>query len=1057
MDPTARKFCFAVLLALSAGTPALAQLGDELPGAAYFLAKEAFYSGDYQDAERALRRETQRGVRSGHTRWIDAICHHAMLGEVLYHEGRHAEALANFDQACQMLLVYPNWLLQVKFQQPPRPDSNRARRIAPWGQSERNFVPGQFAETEQVLVGEFGSAERALQRGGVVSQPMYWRVNVFEVVRCSALAIRRRSEILGPLAAHDPLSKELSAKLAGGNLAPLNHWSGAWIDLLRGAAQAGVGKFKEADTLLERSLIIEGRYDHPLTCVAFLEQGRIAMKNGDSRRAATLLAEAGFSAYYFEDLDVLTESVQLGWLNHIASNSPGVYPPLEPVAAWAQLNRLQHITVKLRLALAESLLWQGQLDAASAALEDVSRRLGPMRNSLSSVHLLYVQAAAQLMRGKIGPGNELLLRALTAQANVSPRNFQIGRTNEMYDKRMISPRVAVDVYPLLLGEPPPLDWVLQPADTMAVLSTPHGASFDRWFMAAMERKEPALALEVGEKAKRRKFLSAQPLGGRILSLRTLLESPEGALSRDALMQRQQIQALFPAYRTLEEAGRKTQEQLRSGPVFAEGNDVNALALLYENGEENAAQRELLLSQIAVRRMSASTEFPPLRSTDELKKSVGEGEALVIFHSVGGNLFGFLISTKDTVLWPVRDPRRLRADISELLQAMGNYGPTKQLSLTELESNKWRDISAKVFAGIFADARLDLAKTTSLIIVPDDVLWYLPFEALVPDASKPDAVLADSMLVRYGPTASLAISNLMPLRRVQHTGIVATQRGSDKDAMPTDEMLDELTTMVTGPVRVPAPLPYPSRLVQPLLDVLINFDDIELKGDAADSLLPAARGKGKNADGADSWTGLPYGAPERVIASGFSTASEQGLKGISRRGAARGPRPGDEIFQTLCSLMSDGTRTILISRWRTNGRTNFELMREFAREVVNRPANEAWQRACLLARETPLEPAREPRLKKSNDTGEPPTADHPIFWSGYLLVDNSPSPAQMAEEAEAEPVDETAGEPAAPAEGAKQPVPPPGGKDAKAEQPPPADGDAPAKSDEPALPPPADDK
>ena len=56
-----------------------------------------------------------------------------------------------------------------------------------------------------------------------------------------------------------------------------------------------------------------------------------------------------------------------------------------------------------------------------------------------------------------------------------------------------------------------------------------------------------------------------------------------------------------------------------------------------------------------------------------------------------------------------------------------------------------------------------------------------------------------------------------------------------------------------------------------------------------------------------------------------------------------------------------------------------------------PAADAWQRACLLAREAPLDASREPRLKKSDETVELPTAEHPFFWAGYLLVDTGPRP------------------------------------------------------------------
>ena len=76
------------------------------------------------------------------------------------------------------------------------------------------------------------------------------------------------------------------------------------------------------------------------------------------------------------------------------------------------------------------------------------------------------------------------------------------------------------------------------------------------------------------------------------------------------------------------------------------------------------------------------------------------------------------------------------------------------------------------------------------------------------------------------------------------------------------------------------------------------------------------------------------------------------------------------------------RTILLTRWRTGGRTNFDLVREFASELPNAPAAEAWQRACLLAREAPLEASREPRLKRSDETGE---CRRPIIHSSGLAT------------------------------------------------------------------------
>jgi hypothetical protein len=393
----------------------------------------------------------------------------------------------------------------------------------------------------------------------------------------------------------------------------------------------------------------------------------------------------------------------------------------------------------------------------------------------------------------------------------------------------------------------------------------------------------------------------------------------------------------------------------------------------------------------------------------------------------------LVAKSNVNVWQLPDARRLRAGITNFLHAIGNYGPNRDLSVAELKSDAWRAVAQETFDGIFKDSRLDVAQTTSLTIVPDHVLWYLPFEALIPKGGKGDKTLADRFPIRYGPTAALAMSKGRPLRRSQHTGIVSGEMKFAGEAVEREKLLQELAGAVPGPLVLPETMPQPARLMSPLLDGLIALDDVssEVIGDAS-SLLPRSRSASK--EKGNSWNGLPYGGPERIAITGYKTEL-QGPKSprreTGRASAGRRPSaaPGDEVFQSLCNLMAGGARTVLLSRWRTSGRTNFDLVREYFKESAETPAAEAWQRAGLLARENPIDQTHEPRLKRSEDTGETPTADHPFFWAGYLVVDTSPRPEkpEVVEPAKAEPPKTESPKSAAPKNDAaeEKSLPPPG--------------------------------
>src|SRR5690606_7058573 len=119
-----------------------------------------------------------------------------------------------------------------------RPATAGQLKQCPWGRSTR---VARIAEIPQMQLSQGRLNNLAVvQQGGVVEPPRLVPINAAEIVRCTALAIRRRTELLGPAGPHDALNTELVTALSQRPVAP-NDWKNAWVDILLALAYSSVG------------------------------------------------------------------------------------------------------------------------------------------------------------------------------------------------------------------------------------------------------------------------------------------------------------------------------------------------------------------------------------------------------------------------------------------------------------------------------------------------------------------------------------------------------------------------------------------------------------------------------------------------------------------------------------------------------------------------------------------------------------------------------------------------------------------------------------------------
>ena len=958
--------------------------GKSAPVDMYWLTMPSFYDGDFRTAARGFRDAARSGIASTEGRWIDSICYYTMLGECYYQMGDLGNALDQYNAALELYLAHRDWMLRVEF--PPGLDpASQVRNTITWGKTSRTAVVGAVAERYQSLQGRLDN-DKVIEKGGVIAPPQYYAVYVSEIIRCTATAIRRRTEIMGPTSEHNLLTAQLVDALAR-RPGPPNHWSQCWVELELGLAYASAGKHAQAISELQKSVLAAGTYDHPLTGMALLELGKLAFEEEKYDVAANFFLEATYTASLFNQYDIMEEAFRHGALTHQVSGQGGAYSPLVAAAAWAKAKKLRRLSVSLLTDLSENLLEMGDLQGATQAINQAKSNTGrsDLMAGVAGSRINYQMARIGMDSGNLTAGTAALSAALGFQSKASKRLFQIAVVDRLATAGSVTERIADNLYGIVLREPTSRDWVVDPLDTMTVVTTPLPMPYEHWFELALLRKEQEKALEISDRIRRRRFYASMPLGGRVLALRWLMEAPAEALDDTARLQRQDLLVRFPKFAEASQQVRAIQAELDALPALpTENEDVKKQeALLEQLGKLSTAQ-ELMLQQIALRRIPSEFVFPPLRSFRDIQKDLPEGRLVIVYFQTTRNVHAFAFTTKQYAYFTVEAPNKVRADVIDMLKKMGHLDRNQPIDAKDLQSDAWKTPAAKLVKQLTNSAKAEeWAGYKELIVVPDGVLWYLPFEALQIPAEEGTESLITRMSVRYVPTMSLVLPDARSHKTSMRTALVTGKLLPRDNIEVAQEAASQLADVIRDSFVAPDTLPAASSLYASRFDRLVLLTDVDEPEKGPFAWSPMQIDRGRPGSSLAEWMMLPWSAPEQVIIPGFHTAAETGL----RKGGN-----GEEVFLAVCGMMSSGSRTMLLSRWRVGGQSTINLLREFIQELPHESADQAWRRSVAINREALLDPMTEGRVKTSPNVDGMKT-DHPFFWAGYMLVDTGSKPLE----------------------------------------------------------------
>lgn len=981
------------LCGMASSTHAQGAGNQPIPRQSYYLVFGQIYEGEFREAQANLRSLSRGAIQIVGGRFLDSVCYWTMLGESYYRLGEYSLAMEQFDAALDLYLNLQGWTTRTQIP-PIAEDQGAARRSnVPWAPNDPSARYGAFNRRFLVRLGKTPAEnDDALRRGGVIDPERLRSVDIAEAMRCVALACYRRYQINGPIGQLNPVTRTIATQMVGNGGSDV---IGAWTGIPKALTLLSQGEINRAETILRSSLLIGG-VNHPLTPLAYMGLGQIAIQKNQVDAAQELFIRASVVAAAFEQYDMVGESLRLASLMHSSKRTMLPYPPLLQAIEWAKRENRETLNAMLLTTAARLSAEGGDAQNAIAFLQRAKSEMArnDIRRSRTFTNWLYAAAMAAFVDGERKVGFARFEEFLKSAQNTSFWLYQIAAADNAVKEGVVTARESEVLYDLLLEEPAPADWTFRPEETMAFLATPHYAPMERWFEVALSRKAEEKAIGIAELVRRQRFFSVLPMGGRLLALRWVLNAPIEALGVKARKQKIDLLNRYPEYKALSDEAEAIRNQLALLPIAPEkeaAEFVQQRDLLSALGKI-VGQQERTLRAIALLPDPCELAFPLPLTVPQIQLELKPGQVIVTFLQVGQNYYVMKLSNERYTIESQFSARVFNQQLRKLLNAISVGEKSAVYSPATFQNEDWRPIARELSEMIFAQTQPQaIDQLEEMVFVPDGKAWYLPMELLQVGAATESVNLNERVRVRYAPLAALGVPDQRQARRFQRSAIVASRNFLRDDKERIAAGLEDVQAALPKIETIDKTTQGPSALIAANLDQLVVWELSSEKVKDPVAFSPLQMDAGRSGGDLRSWMMLPWHGVDQLILSGVASGAE------GSRNA-----DGSELFLTTTGLMASGARTILISRWRVGGQSCLDLTRELLLDLGKEPASKAWARSLDLFTDSELDHSAEPRIQDKL-IDQPIKASHPFFWAGYMLIDSGSEP--VVDEVEAEAADE----------------------------------------------------
>lgn len=944
----------------------------------YYTANDFFADGQTTQASRVYEAALTQSRTMNDQAGIDSIPPMVKLGECFWEQCDIGLALGQYDAALQITLMHSQrWITLLKSAGSIRPDS-RIREV-PWAGAVRTTQMGSYSEVWPIAL---GSTEMLLESAaGQGATGKLVAIDALEILRCQAIALRRRYLLLGPLTKHNPLTDPLLKAFSMNAAVPSEPIQVA-MNICRALAAIGTGERVQSEKLLIQNLTLANGLDHPLTAVALLALADLAIDSNSIQVAENRAMEASIVAGRAGQLEHLAEAVEyLSEAGFADGHDVAIAKTLQTISQWSGLkNRLVSIRCQVEMARLSALM--GATEIATKQCQVANSMLLPKQVVLPRAVsvVCYAEAKIALLEGRNVDGITKLSDSrafMRGEKNGigSPPLFQLTWAFEFSKNKTFNNVVAEEVLSQLLRQRPVGHWRVHPLEQMDWLMINKSEANQLLLDLQLRTKNDGLLAAAFDDFKVKRYRQVDELESRVFDMKLLLHS-ENHFGTDPV----EVTSLRKLLPVANQNATKMQQliaPLQASPKLDLRKWTEDETRRWESVLRLASVQETLLYAASIGPLFVPEAFPPRHSQDLLSKSLRPTDAVVMFAAHGSSLRGFLFKSNKWTSWEVEDGAAVERKVANLLSEMQRLR-NRDADANEVKKNWGLERRIDLRNQLFPkEIWSSMMAAERWIVIPDANLWYLPIESL-PLSDTPLALPCISEhSITYSPTLGLVpyLSEAKPQSKSVHGIDVHASDFLSQDASKHKAVCEELAAKKRQIVDLnikPSFFPT-SRWFKVTADSLNTYASMSL-----DTIAPVATDLDPNQSNIRTWSSFPWGTPASILLSGVDTVPPATQTS------------GDEWLRLTLPLIAQGTRQMTISRWPVGGESTVSLMKSFSENQEDLTVSEAWQRSLLLFWEEQFDQRNEP-IFKAAPFSKPENrvfGNHPLLWSGYLRIGDS---------------------------------------------------------------------